>query len=336
MLNDDALTYWRRTGYTDKQVLDVWLEISDDLLAALIIFDPERGATITLSQKVAKTGQGHAPFVEHFLSRQFKKWKGERPEGAVIFLLEDGMWTGRASFSRRCPIFAHGKSIFDNQTLLMPDAMFLEMRAYEDTMNEIREHEKLWPWEKKRKKIFWRGANSGPGMRGDNWRASPRIKLAELSKQINNPDILDAWIGKAVDYGDEEITNRVVKAGYVKDFVPLKHFFENRYLVYIEGEHCTWPMHFYTLSSGCAVLKVESVNEQWYYNQLRPWTHYIPVEPSLRDMKEVIEWVFAHDQDCRQIAKNATAFMKTLEFERVEEEFKELILNVLRCRREKY
>ncbi|RMG42360.1 MAG: hypothetical protein D6719_06530 [Candidatus Dadabacteria bacterium] len=334
MPNQAPLTYWQKTGYRYTDLNSVWQEIKNDLLAAKVTLDPVKGAIIECSKRVVDEQAGHFPIILAVMKRFLPNWREPRKRTSVIFCLEDGFWFAKGKLSYRAPIFAWGKYCYDNQTLLMPDSEFFETDAYKDTLAEIFEHETKFPWEKKKNKVFWRGATSGVMMRTDRWETEPRVLLAKVSQKINDPDKLDAWFGRVVDYGDPEITARPEKAGLVRDFRPLKEFFEHRYLIYIDGMHCAWPMHYLTLASHCAVLKVERPFEQWYYRRLKPWVHYIPVDDKLLHFEELLEWVFAHSQECYEIAENGHQFMKNITLESAEQEFYELLNNILDCQQD--
>jgi hypothetical protein len=57
-------------------------------------------------------------------------------------------------------------------------------------------------------------------------------------------------------------------------------------------------------------LKQESLWYQWYYRLLRPYEHYIPYEAEGADLIDKIQWAIDHDDEARQIARNANAFAK--------------------------
>ena len=54
------------------------------------------------------------------------------------------------------------------------------------------------------------------------------------------------------------------------------------------------------------------VGDEWlefFYDALKPWIHYIPVEPSLRDARELIEFAVANDNVAKQIAAAGRRFI---------------------------
>jgi hypothetical protein len=61
---------------------------------------------------------------------------------------------------------------------------------------------------------------------------------------------------------------------------------------------------------GCCVLKIASPlgYRQWYYDELKAWTHYVPVKADLSDLKQQIAWCRANLDECRQIAGRGQNF----------------------------
>ena len=45
------------------------------------------------------------------------------------------------------------------------------------------------------------------------------------------------------------------------------------------------------------VLKQESSYYEHFYNELRPWEHYIPIRADLGDLLEKIQWAREHDEE---------------------------------------
>ena len=62
--------------------------------------------------------------------------------------------------------------------------------------------------------------------------------------------------------------------------------------------------------SNSVVLKQITPNRQWYYGGLEPYRHYIPVKADLSDLMEKINWAQEHDEEAKEIAEQATQFVK--------------------------
>ena len=69
---------------------------------------------------------------------------------------------------------------------------------------------------------------------------------------------------------------------------------------------------------GCCVLKVASPRNyrQWYYDDLKPWTHFVPVKADLSDLAAQIAWCRANLDACERIAADGQAFAMALRYEK--------------------
>jgi len=47
---------------------------------------------------------------------------------------------------------------------------------------------------------------------------------------------------------------------------------------------------------------------QWYYDDLEPWVHYVPVKGDLSDLRDKIGWSAANGDECEKIAARGRAF----------------------------
>lgn len=53
----------------------------------------------------------------------------------------------------------------------------------------------------------------------------------------------------------------------------------------------------YLLAGDSVVLKQDSGYYEHFYNELRPWEHYIPVRADLADLLGKIQWARDHDEE---------------------------------------
>jgi hypothetical protein len=92
-----------------------------------------------------------------------------------------------------------------------------------------------------------------------------------------------------------------------KNFVPIYKQSSYKYLIYAEG-HCAACRYGFMMQLGSVILKVESqcvADQMWYFPLLRPYYDHVPVKADLSDLREVLEWCHAHDEECRLIAQRA-------------------------------
>ena len=88
-----------------------------------------------------------------------------------------------------------------------------------------------------------------------------------------------------------------------------------KYQLDVDGEVNAWSGLIWKLYSGSVVFKIDSHYEQWYYQDLHPWVHYIPVDGDLHDLDEKIAWAISHDVQAQQIAQNGRDFVTKMTYE---------------------
>jgi hypothetical protein len=104
-----------------------------------------------------------------------------------------------------------------------------------------------------------------------------------------------------------------------------------KYILDIDGWSNAWDGLRWKLYSGSVVLKHIGVFEQWYYKELQPFVHYVPVKNDFSDLVAMVEWCRANQSKCLQISRNARAFAKErLNYPTVVGEFREQMVNYFR------
>ncbi|XP_038673679.1 protein O-glucosyltransferase 2 isoform X3 [Scyliorhinus canicula] len=163
-------------------------------------------------------------------------------------------------------------------------------------------------WENKNCTAFWRGRDS----------RRERLELVKLS--IKHPDLIDAAFTNFFFFPhNESIYGPIVKHVSFFDFfqVAIKttpnetlkvrrknfaHSTNYKYQINIDGTVAAYRMP-YLLAGGGAILKQDSVYYEHFYNDLRPWQHYIPFKNDLSDLLDKIQWAKSHDEEAKMIAK---------------------------------
>merc|ERR1712113_80247 len=89
-------------------------------------------------------------------------------------------------------------------------------------------------------------------------------------------------------------------------------------IIDVDGSKNSWSGLWWKLRSSSVVLKVEPQYKQWYYSRMFPWQHYVPITANLSNLWQNIDYVLdpSHDQDIHNIARNATAFVRSMTMER--------------------
>ena len=107
-------------------------------------------------------------------------------------------------------------------------------------------------------------------------------------------------------------------AGLIRGSVPAEDFLKFKYQIDIDGNSNSWPGLYHKLLTGSPVLKVASPNgyRQWYYDRLKPWINYVPVQADMSDLAQKIEWLRTNDDQARAIGEAGLALARSLDYER--------------------
>ena len=192
----------------------------------------------------------------------------------------------------------------DDNKLFAPN-----FRKYDDFKTE---------WDKKIPTAIFRGASTGCGV---DVKTNPRLKLAFMSKH-------DRLIEDGFPLLDAGITKwncrprKIMKQKYLKVIDPSKLFLSKvnelsplqqsnyKYIINVDGHVSAFRIS-YELSMGSVILLQKSKYRVWFRNYLEEYKHYVPIKEDLSDLYEKIRWCRQHDNECREIAKNARLFYDT-------------------------
>ncbi|BAQ49527.1 MULTISPECIES: glycosyl transferase family 90 [Methylobacterium] len=198
----------------------------------------------------------------------------------------------------------------------IPDPLFIGSNGY----SNIREYcNQSWiDWNDRKSIIFWRGVTTGyRSMARPDWRDLPRLRLCKVASSAELKPFCDVGITCIVQIGDPSEIYEIENSGFIRAEVPQERFIEYKYSVDIDGNANSWPGLFTKMLMGNTILKVASEGKysQWYYDDIKPWVHYIPVEEDMSDLAEKSLWCLGHDEQAKSIAKNALDFSRRLDVE---------------------
>ena len=100
----------------------------------------------------------------------------------------------------------------------------------------------------------------------------------------------------------------------VQSQIDFCEFLKYRYLVDVDGICSAWIALFRKLASKSVVIKIQSEYQQWYYNRLQPWIHYVPLRPDAEDIESVYSWLQNHQAECKNIVANANALISKIQY----------------------
>lgn len=331
--NVAPLSYLESHRYRDSDVNEICAVLDDKVLAARITFFGNGEANITVSRKLYEVKGGHVPAVGMFFMAAAKHPILDGQKGSIILWLEDGFWTWYQDFAKSAPILSFGRHVSDTRSFLIPDPAFMHSVAYKRELEKLRAHEHNWPFDKKEKVAFFRGAASGCGIEGPDWAESPRGRLVKYGTELNQPEKIDAKFTR-VSHLEPEQRKLFTDLNFIDSEIPFHDFLRYRYLINVDGYCCAWVSMFTKLSSSSLLINVESDYRQWYYEDLVPWRHFVPVKKDLSDFLELYDWISNNDGQVQNIVSNANNAMSEITFNNSVEEVALLCHSILECRDE--
>lgn len=331
-MNDDALQYWRATGYSNRDLDQFCAFMDDKRLVGKVTFQAGSNVTFTISRKAWELQLGHFQAIQKFFGDVARHPLAKDLSGSLVLWLGDGMYSYESYTLREVPLLSCGRSIFDCHSFLIPDPAFMDSRGYVKTLNDQQEFEKTLPFDERKPTLFWRGAASGLGFTETGWREAPRGKLTLKAKELAQPEVLDAKFTKVEGWSPETI-KLIHSEGVVSDYVDFFDFLKFKYLVDVDGICCAWISLFRKLASQSVAVKIQSEYQQWYYDRLKPWVHYVPLRSDLQDVTSVYEWLVMHPNECKRITKNANQLIASIRYDDEVEKMAVLAKQILELRR---
>ena len=219
--------------------------------------------------------------------------------------LSDGEWPGFARFTY--------STCFSGK-VLVPDQHFFRDHGYIETDRLAREAP---TWSEREDTIYWRGQNNSHGLFSlepehlDKPWVMQRLRFTMAARDIQG---VDARFVAGTTHLQEA---QCAQAGLMAEKRPWQAWAGDKYALDIDGFSNAWCNFMQRLKLGCCVLKVDSQFgfRQWYYDELVPFEHYVPVKADLSDLAEKVDWVRTHDAEAQKIAAAGQAFARALTFE---------------------
>lgn len=261
----------------------------------------------TITSLAGRRGFGHASFLRH--------------RAAVLIRLmaeaDPAIGGFTATISDFCPAGLAGFCSNAAGAILVLDADFFNSRGYAGTRALA-----TLPWRERGDAIVWRGATTGIGavtardMSGRNPALIPRTRLCLILKDVPGTDAAFVKVRGSWNWAIDRA--RLWAAGLSGRRIGLSAWARLRFAIDVDGNTNAWSNLFNRLLLGCCVIKVGSERgfRQWYYDDLVPWRHYVPVKPDMSDLAEKIAWCRDHSDECEAIATAGRALAMSMTFER--------------------
>jgi hypothetical protein len=333
-INDNSIRYWRQTGYKGKDLLELCRRHDESRLVAMIEFQNGEVTRYVISSRCDRIRQGHFPSVLKFFSEVVAHPILAGVNGILVIWLEDGLYEFEYNLAQTVPLFVFGRSIYDSCSLLIPDPAYTESFGYQEELNRQEKFEDSLPFSSRINTIFWRGAASGVNFHDiPGWRNSSRGKIVLGSKALGKPDIFDGRFTK-VEGWSKLVTDDILSEDIVSPPIHFYDFLRYRYLVDADGISCAWISLFKKLASRSVVVKMESTTQQWYYDRLKPWQHYVPLNVNMTDVEHLWHWLDERPDECERIVSRAHELIQSLKYEREVEQTARLVREIVALRKD--
>lgn len=168
-------------------------------------------------------------------------------------------------------------------------------------MREVSLGIQYYPWENKQNLAVWRGAPTGLGIVDAELLDRPRTQLVQVSKlfpQFINARLTGLYPGQ----------NRNILEPLMGNSLSVIEQLQYKYQILVDGHVSAFSRAYWELFSNCVIFKHESPWYQWFYSQLQPYVNYIPYKADASDLVEQLMWAMQHDEEARQISRNANDF----------------------------
>lgn len=147
-------------------------------------------------------------------------------------------------------------------------------------------------WPDKIKKALWRGRDS----------REERLNLVVMARK--KPELYDAALTNFFFFKYDE-----KKYGPKAKHISFFDFFKWKYQINIDGTVAAYRLP-YLLAGDSLVLKQQSPYYEHFYDDLQPWTHYVPFKRDLSDLEEKLKWAMDNDEKVKEIIKNAQLYTR--------------------------
>lgn len=215
------------------------------------------------------------------------------PDTQFIILTDDGI-----NCDLEVPVFAFAKKQQTNAILIPDFEMLWEvLEPKRDWIQLCRKYAEEWPWDLKIEKAFFRGASTGSCNSALSDYGNDRLKMILFSER--HPELVDATFSQVFQAPIQEVFEKLKKP--METASTLQHF-QYKYLLDVDGNSCTYSRCRWILLSNSVLLKVRSLNMQWYYKALEPWVHFVPVRSDLIDLESTLVFLKREDQIAKAIA----------------------------------
>ncbi|EKX32310.1 hypothetical protein GUITHDRAFT_121519 [Guillardia theta CCMP2712] len=201
------------------------------------------------------------------------------------------------------PVFVQEKPRSSNGILATPRSV----QGFSDYILKTASQDNSIPLERKISKAFFRGTTTGGIYTEDNWRNFARTKIVKAS--LDHPDLIDARFTRVMQTESKQLPKIMKREGYVvKKRVAHSEQWKFKLVIVPDGNSVPDRLLDF-LASNVVVLKQESGNEEFWYQDLKPYEHYIPFKRDVSDLVDVVKRSLSNETLLKHVSDASTHFV---------------------------
>lgn len=266
-----------------KQQVDHWFVTEQDEINKLVKFTVKDGK-VTHTKLVSDYVYAKDAFKTTNAIITLLAKKGYIPDCEFIISLNDYLVpTGKNNTPVAILSFAKDTTIpIEQNTILVPD--WMNVLYWDRLKGRIKFARKIYPWQKKRSMIHWRGGCADS--------LGHRNKLLALNDQLT---FLDIGMTQAV-------------ANQAK-FIDPEQSLLYKYQISLDVARSTWERIIWQMYSNSVMLKPRSTQIQWFHDGLVAYKNYVPINNvEKQDITNIYKWLTTHEDKVQDIIHNANEF----------------------------
>lgn len=208
---------------------------------------------------------------------------------------------GRSDFS----LIAYNRQTYNRQILLWPLPYHVDecRKGFDDMI----------PFSLKQFGVVFRGSCSSPLYSKDIDVNPPIKKTSRYEIVLRNRDYPWADLGLTKlnlyendpNYDKEYSNLQMLDRGNLTREEQMRY----KFVLCIEGADISTSFGWVLASHCVAIHPYPFLFEVWYFQDLQPWVHFIPIAWDGSDLPDIMEWCRLHPQECENIARNSREYM---------------------------
>jgi hypothetical protein len=82
-----------------------------------------------------------------------------------------------------------------------------------------------------------------------------------------------------------------------------------KYLLYIDGNVGASRLGSLFMTKSLILIVESTLPHVWLKSKIKPYVHYVPIQPDLSDLKNTLVWCKENDSTCKKIANTGFKYM---------------------------